>query len=83
MLEGNSAPVKALLEINGELVEASLFRLAPDISELALTELVGRERDVISIEGLGSGALPLPGTPNVEGANPLVGWLIALALVLG
>jgi hypothetical protein len=42
LLDGSSAPLKALLEINGELLEALLLHLAPDVDELALAKLAGR-----------------------------------------
>jgi hypothetical protein len=51
LFDGSGAPVKVLLEINGESLEVSLFRLAPDVDNLALAELARRQQDVISIEG--------------------------------
>lgn len=43
LFDGSSAPLKVLLEINGESFEVSLFRLAPDIGKLALAELARRQ----------------------------------------
>jgi hypothetical protein len=43
MLDGSSAPVKALLEINGKSLEALLLHLAPNVDELSLAKFVGRQ----------------------------------------
>lgn len=42
LLDGSSAPVNVLLDINGKPFEASLLYLAPDICELSLAKLAVR-----------------------------------------
>jgi hypothetical protein len=39
LLDGSSVSVKALLQINGKPLEASLLHLAPDVGEITLAEL--------------------------------------------
>jgi hypothetical protein len=43
LFDGNSTPVKALLEINGESLKASLLHLTPNVGKFVLTKLAGRQ----------------------------------------